>query len=181
MNKSEIRKKIFKTRKIKNYKNLKIDFKSLLEISKKKKTIGKDVGGYYPYNYEVDIMEILKKLEKYNYQISLPKVKKKSQMDFFRWSTKDPLEINKYGIPEPISDEIKYPGVLLVPLVAFDRNLNRIGYGGGFYDRYISRVINDKKIIKIGLGFSFQKVKNLPTNQYDKKLDYVITEKGFAK
>ena len=175
MNKSEIRKKIFKTRKIKNYENLKIDFKFLLEILKKKKIIGKDVGGYYPYNYEVDIMEILKKLEKYNYQISLPKVKKNSQMDFFRWSTKDPLEINKYGIPEPVSDEIKYPSVLLVPLVAFDRNLNRIGYGGGFYDRYIKKLKKKKKILTIGIAYSFQKVKTIPINKHDIRLDFIIT------
>ena len=51
-------------------------------------------------------------------------------MDFFYWSTKDPLVINKYGIPEPISNKVKYPDILLVPLVAYDKNLNRIGYGG---------------------------------------------------
>ena len=63
-------------------------------------------------------------LEKQNYQISLPKIKKNSQMDFFCWSSKDPLEINKYGIPEPSSNEIKYPDILLVPLVAYDNYLN---------------------------------------------------------
>ena len=61
-------------------------------------------------------------------------------MDFFYWSTKDPLKINKYGIPEPISNKVKYPDILLVPLVAYDKNLNRIGYGGGFYDRYIKKI-----------------------------------------
>ena len=48
--------------------------------------------------------------------------------------------INKFGIPEPISDKILYPSILIVPLVAFDKNLNRIGYGGGFYDRYINKL-----------------------------------------
>ena len=60
-------------------------------------------------------------------------------MDFFQWSLKDPLKINKYGIPEPISKKKIYPNILLIPLVAFDKNLNRIGYGGGFYDRYIKK------------------------------------------
>ena len=46
-------------------------------------------------------------------------------MDFLYWSTKEPLSINKYGIPEPSSDQIVYPSILLVPLVAFDNNLNR--------------------------------------------------------
>ena len=51
-----------------------------------------------------------------------------------------PLIINKFGIPEPITNKIIYPDILLVPLVAFDKNFNRIGYGGGFYDRYIKRI-----------------------------------------
>ena len=67
-------------------------------------------------------------------------------MDFFRWSTNDPLLINKYGIPEPTSNKIVYPNILLVPLVAFDQDLNRIGYGGGFYDRYIDKIKKNKKL-----------------------------------
>ena len=73
------------------------------------------------------------------------------------------------------------PKVLLIPLVAFDNNLNRLGYGGGYYDRYISKFDNINKLIKIGIGFSFQKVKKLPINKYDKKLDFIITEKDFIK
>ena len=102
-------------------------------------------------------------------------------MNFFRWSIKDPLLINKYGIPEPTSNKIVYPDMLLVPLVAFDKYLNRLGYGGGYYDRYISKAFDKKKIIKIGIGFSFQKVKKVPINRYDKKLNYIITEKDFIK
>ena len=98
-------------------------------------------------------------------------------MDFFYWSTKDPLVINKYGIPEPISNKVKYPDILLVPLVAYDKNLNRIGYGGGFYDRYIKKIKKNKKIITIGLAYSFQKVKKMPINEYDIKLDFIVTEK----
>jgi 5-formyltetrahydrofolate cyclo-ligase len=71
------------------------------------------------------------------------------------------------------------PRVLLIPLVAFDNQLNRLGYGGGYYDRYISKFQNNDKLIKIGIGFSFQKVKTLQINKYDKKLDFIITEKDF--
>jgi 5-formyltetrahydrofolate cyclo-ligase len=73
------------------------------------------------------------------------------------------------------------PEILLIPLVGFDRQLNRLGYGGGFYDRYISKIKKNKKIIKIGLGFSFQKIDKLPINKHDKKLDYILTEKSFTK
>ena len=177
MNKSQIRKKILKIRKLNFSKNLEINFQAIFEILKKEKIRGKVLGGYYPYNYELDGMKILKKFENKDYLISLPKLKKKYQMDFFEWSTKDPLIINQYGIPEPISNKIKYPDVILVPLVAFDKNFNRIGYGGGYYDRYIKRVKKNKKIITIGLAYSFQKVKEISTNEHDVRLDFVITDR----
>ena len=177
MNKSKIRKRILRIRKQNSFKNLKINLRHLLNILKKAKISNKVVGGYYPYNYEVDVIKILEELEKQKYEISLPKIKKNSQMDFFCWSIKDPLSINKFGIPEPTSDKMVIPSILLVPLLAFDKNLNRIGYGGGFYDRYIKKIKKIKKVITIGLAYSFQKVSKVPTNQYDIKLDFIITEK----
>ena len=69
MNKSEIRKKISKIRKHYNYKNLNIDLKDILEVFKKKRINRKVIGGYYPYNYEVDIIKILEKFEKLEYKI----------------------------------------------------------------------------------------------------------------
>ncbi len=175
MNKSEIRKKILKIRKQKKLNNKNINFQEILKILKKSKTIGRIVGGYYPYNYEVDPLKILEKFEKKNYLISLPKIEKNSHMNFFRWSTKEPLAINKYGIPEPTSNIMIHPNILLVPLVAFDNHFNRIGYGGGFYDRYIKKLKKEKKIITIGLAYSFQKVRKVPINKYDIKLDFVVT------
>ena len=176
MKKSEIRNKIIKLRK-KNYsKDLRIDFRSIIKILKKKKT-KKIIGGYYPYNHEVNVMPLLEKFEKSNYIISLPKISKNSNMNFFVWSTNDPLNINKYGIPEPITNRMIFPDVLLVPLVAYDKNFNRVGYGGGFYDRYINRIKKIKNILTIGLAFSYQKVKKIPIEKNDVKLDFIITEK----
>tara|TARA_B100000902_G_scaffold301663_1_gene289475 strand:- start:399 stop:932 length:534 start_codon:yes stop_codon:yes gene_type:complete len=177
VNKSDIRKKILKIRKKNNKQNIQINFNSILKILKKKNIYSKNVGGYYPYNHELNTIKILENFEKKEYSISLPKIKKNSQMNFFNWSTEDPLVINKFGIPEPISNKIIYPDILLVPLVAFDNDFNRIGYGGGFYDRYINKIRKRKKIITIGLAYSFQRVKKIPTDKYDVKLDFVITDK----
>ena len=102
-------------------------------------------------------------------------------MNFYKWSKRDPLKINKFGIPEPVSIKIIYPDILLVPLVAYDSNLNRLGYGGGFYDRYIEKIEKIKKITKIGLAFSFQKISSIPINQYDKRLDFIVTEKEILR
>ena len=98
-------------------------------------------------------------------------------MDFFNWSFKEPLIINKYGIPEPTSNKIMYPNIFLIPLVAYDEKLYRIGYGGGYYDRYLKKIKKRKKIVTIGLAYSFQKVKKIPIKEHDMKLDFVITEK----
>jgi 5-formyltetrahydrofolate cyclo-ligase len=102
-------------------------------------------------------------------------------MNFYDWSRNDPLKINKFGIPEPVSSKIFYPDILLVPLVAYDITLNRLGYGGGYYDRYIKKIEKVKKVVKIGLAFSFQKISSIPINQYDKRLDFIITEKEILK
>ncbi len=179
MNKFEIRKKLLKARKLNNNKNFLIKFSNIIKILKKEKVNKKIIGGYYPYNHEVDSIKILNKLEKLGYKISLPKIKKNNQMDFSYWSTKEPLSINKYGIPEPISGQTVYPNILLVPLVAFDNHLNRIGYGGGFYDRYINKAKKKNKIVLIGLAYAFQKVKKIPVSKNDMKLDYILTEKNF--
>ena len=157
MNKSEIRKKIFHLRKKKNSKNLLINPNNFLKILEKKNLKNKVLGGYYPYNYELDILNILYFLERKKYSISLPKINRNNMMNFYKWSFREPLKINKYGIPEPISKVKVNPEVLLVPLVAFDDQLNRLGYGGGFYDRYISKAEKKKYDYKDRSGFFLSK------------------------
>ena len=145
MNKSQIRKKILKIRKQKKIHKFIFNFDLILNILKRKKVLGKIIGGYYPYNYELDILQILEKFEKRKFIITLPRIKKNSQMSFYQWSTNDPLAINKFGIPEPISKMVKHPDVLLVPIVAFDKNFNRIGYGGDFMIGILRKLENEKK------------------------------------
>ena len=180
MNKSKIRSKIINLRKKNFNKNFQINLDKFFSFLKTKSNL-KNLGGYYSSNYEIDDLEILDLLEKQNFKISLPIVKKNNQMNFYNWSNKDPLKINKFGIPEPASSKIVYPDILLIPLVAFDKNLNRLGYGGGYYDRLITKLSKKKKILKIGLAFSFQKVDKVPTNKYDQKLDCIVTERNILK
>ena len=131
-----------------------------------------------PINFEYDCSKLLKFLEIKNYTISLPVIKNNFKMNFYKYSFKDPLRVNKLGILEPTNSINKVvPDLIFVPLVGYDNNLNRLGYGGGFYDRYFEKNSRKKKIIKIGLAFSFQKIKKLPVNKFDKKIDRVITEK----
>ena len=181
MLKSKLRRKILKIREKINKKNIQIDFNLILKILKKEKITKNLIGGYYPVNFEIDDLELLKKLEKKKFEISLPVIKKNFQMDFYKWSFSDPLKVNKYGIPEPEIKSIVYPDILLVPLVAFDKNLNRLGYGGGYYDRLMKRLSKKKDIIKIGLALTVQKIDKVPINVYDQKLDYIVTNKYIIK
>ena len=181
MNKHKLRSKILDLRKKKSNKNFEINLDIFFSFLKKNNYTFKNVGGYFPSNYEIDDLKILKFLEKKNFNILLPVIKKNNQMDFFKWSANDPLKINKFGIPEPGGRKIFIPDILLIPLVSYDRKLNRLGYGGGFYDRYIEKIEKHKKIIKIGLAFSYQKTKKIPINKFDKKLDFIINEKEILK
>ena len=181
MIKQLIRKKILKLRKKNFKKSFTIKPDKIFKFLKKEGVKGKLVGGYYPYNFEVDTLEILKNLIGKKYEISLPKISKNNTMNFIKWSFNKPLLINNYGIPEPQEQTIVYPDILIVPLVAFDDHLNRLGYGGGYYDRYIAKVLKKKEVITIGLGYSFQKVEKLPYNENDIKLNYIITEKKIYK
>ena len=181
MLKSKLRKKILRVREKNNKKNIQINFNQIIRILKKERINKKIIGGYYPVNFEIDDLLLLKKFEKNKFIISLPVIKKNFQMDFYKWSFSEILKVNKYGIPEPESKNIVYPDILLVPLVAFDKNLNRLGYGGGYYDRTIEKLSKKKNIIKIGLALSVQKIDKVPINAYDQKLDYIITNKYIIK
>ena len=181
MLKSKLRKKILKVREKINKKNIQINFNEIIKILKKEKINKKIIGGYYPVNFEIDDLLLLKKFEKSKFNISLPVIKKNFQMDFYKWSFSEILKVNKYGIPEPETKNIIYPDILLVPLLAFDKNLNRLGYGGGYYDRLIKKLSKKKNIIKIGLALSIQEIDKVPINVYDQKLDYIITNKYIIK
>ena len=98
-------------------------------------------------------------------------------MTFVKCSLNEPFLINKFGIPEPYSNNVVYPDILLVPLVAFDKKLNRLGYGGGYYDRAIHTLKKKKNIITIGMAFDFQQYFSIPVSKYDQKLDYIFTNK----
>ena len=181
MNKSKLREKILKLRKNNSQKKLGLNSEKIFEFLKKNKINYKNVGGYYPCNHEIDDLGILDFLRNKKANISLPIIRENNQMDFFEWTHNHPLKLNKYGIVEPISVKKIYPDIIFVPLVAYDSYLNRLGYGGGFYDRYLEKKTKIKKPFKVGLAFSYQELKKIPINNHDKKLDLIITEKKFIQ
>ena len=177
--KEKLRKKFIFLRKRKYFFVKKDFFKPLLRILKIKKQ--RNISLYYPSNYEVDTLHLFKILKKKrNLSISLPKLMPNGMMKFVIWNFLDPLRVNKYGFLEPLDNSRSIiPEVIIVPIVAFDRFHNRLGYGKGYYDKFLSRYTRGKKpVLTIGLAFSFQKYKKIPTTKSDIKLDYILTEKG---
>jgi len=137
---------------------------------------------YYPSNYEVNVLRIFKLTNNINIKTVLPLTKSNNQMNFVEWKYLDPLKVNKFGMLEPsLLGKIFVPNFMLVPLLAFDSKNNRLGYGKGFYDRFLNKFLKKKNIITIGVAFSFQKYNKLPVSNLDIKLDYILTEKGLKK
>ena len=152
-------------------------FKLIKKHFKNKKII---IGGYYPSYYEVNILNFLEKAAKKKFKIVLPVIQSSTTMSYKPWIFEEPLYVNKFGMLEPKnSGKAIVPDIIMVPLVAFDNKLNRIGYGKGYYDRSLKKINKSKKkIISLGIAYSFQQCKRIPVNKHDYKLDYIFTERG---
>ena len=182
--KTYLRRKSLTQRKKKHLTANKFNFNLIFKIIKKhflkKKII---IAGYYPSNYEVDILNFLEQASEKKFRVALPVIKSSTAMNFKFWIFKEPLYVNKFGMLEP-KDSSKniIPDLIMVPLAAFDNSLNRIGYGKGYYDRSLKKITKIKKnAISLGIAYSFQKCQKIPTNKHDFKLDYIFTEKGIIK
>tara|TARA_B100001057_G_scaffold165886_1_gene166608 strand:+ start:1957 stop:2499 length:543 start_codon:yes stop_codon:yes gene_type:complete len=178
--KSTLRKKVIKKRLKLNNKDFKINPNVIINLIKKN-TNKKKVGLYYPFNGEVSTLNLIDRMIQKKFEVSLPIVKKKFQLSFYKWRPQDPLKVNKFGIPEPLPLKKTTPSILIIPLVAFDKNLNRLGYGGGFYDRLIQKIEKKMNCLKIGLALSCQKIDKVPIGKFDKKMNFVVTEKKIYK
>ena len=177
-----IRKKYLIKRKKKYFDVEQKFFFPLIDILKKFKNKRISISIYYPSFYEVNVLEILGIEQFRKCQFLLPIIEKNGTMNFYQWKQKDILYVNKFGILEPSKSKKIDPDIILVPVLAFDDNRNRLGYGKGFYDRYLGKNIKSyKKILTVGVAFSFQKHHKLPVNSNDIKLDYILTEKGISK
>ena len=179
--KNLLRKKFILQRKKQSLDIKKFNFNLIFKLIKKHFSNKKiSIAAYYPSNHEVDILKFVQTASKNKFKILLPVIKKSNTMSFEKWIYKEPLYLNKFGILEPINSSKEIiPDLVLVPLVAYDNNLNRIGYGKGYYDRKLAEISKiKKKLISLGVAYSFQKCKSIPVNKYDFKLDYIFTERG---
>ena len=136
------------------------------------------IGCYSSIGSEVRTQEIINHFLSENKTVSLPKVSQDS-MSFRRIEDLSKLEKGDYDISEPKDNapiEQRHD-VILIPCIGLDNDGNRIGYGVGFYDKYLE----GKDVTKIALAYSKQIVKTIPTSNNDVKMDWIVTEKDVIK
>ena len=182
--KIRLRKKYYNLRKKKYYDIDKEYFLPLLKLIRlkfKKKRI--KIALYYPSNFELNVLKVLDLKYFSEKTILLPTVEKNNLMKFYPWKKYDVLTVNVFGMLEPTKIKAKIPDVIILPLLAFDKDKFRLGYGKGYYDRYLNKHKKQykKDIMTVGVAFSFQKHNKLPINKNDVKLDFILTEKGIYK
>ena len=139
-----IRKKALVNRKKKYFETSSQFFYPLIQfLKKKKKNTTNTLSLYYPSNYEVNVLSLFQLVKKIKIKTLLPVIKPNNQMNFVEWQYLDPLKVNEFGMLEPcLTNQLLVPDFMLVPLLAFDSNKNRLGYGKGFYDKFLK---NKKK------------------------------------
>jgi 5-formyltetrahydrofolate cyclo-ligase len=141
------------------------------------------VSAFHPYQSEIDTRMLLGKLAGEGWTTCLPIVLGKGlPLEFRRWLPGEPLVKGVWGIERPPdTSQVVEPDVLIIPLLAFDRQGYRLGYGGGFYDRTLEKLRVLKNIVAIGVGYSGQEVDAVPHGAHDQPLDYMMTEKEIFK
>lgn len=144
----------------------------------KKERNVKNIAIYHPINNEVDLTFLMEFLQKGKYQIFLPKIIDNTFLEFGIFQEDNLINNNKISkIIEPkiVSDQIM--DIILCPLVCFDTNYNRMGMGGGFYDRLIGKYRKNYPMTKfIGVAYKMQYYDYLlPMEKFDQKLDLVLS------
>jgi 5-formyltetrahydrofolate cyclo-ligase len=134
------------------------------------------VMAFWSFGSEVDTSRLIEALHAAGKRVALPRVDGR-EVAAVVYVPGDPTTATSFGAMEPTSAEIVRPteiDVVIAPGVAFDRNGGRIGYGGGFYDRFLRSVRADTQVI--GLAFAVQLVDEVPRSEHDRLVDVVVTE-----
>jgi len=148
------------------------------------------IAGYFPHGKEVDLTRVMQTAWSWNKQVFLPVLASfpRGHLSWLPYAADTPLYQNRFGIPEPRHTrrehvmKLRSLDLILMPLVGFDAQGNRIGMGGGFYDRSLAQLAHTRtrwhRPLRIGVAFSWQEVSDIPVQEWDIPLDGVVTEHG---
>ncbi|MDX5367302.1 MAG: 5-formyltetrahydrofolate cyclo-ligase [Alphaproteobacteria bacterium] len=138
------------------------------------------IAGYAAIGSEADPSELLRQLDAAGHVCSLPVVETRhAPLVFRRWRPGDALEPGDHGTRAPSPKAaVCRPQIVLVPLLAFDDAGRRLGYGGGYYDRTLAALRSGGGgVLAVGVAFSAQEAQDLPEDEFDERLDWIVTEK----
>ncbi|QBY01058.1 5-formyltetrahydrofolate cyclo-ligase [Rhodophyticola sp. CCM32] len=139
---------------------------------------GRIISGYMPIRTEIDPIPAMTVLAEGN-RLCVPVIEAKGQPLKFRvWAPGVRMIPGPFGAPVPVEGDWVAPDILIVPLVGFDAAANRLGYGGGFYDRTLAVLRAARPTCAIGFAFSAQQLPPLPLEPTDQPLDAIVTEAG---
>lgn len=144
---------------------------------------GKTIGAYWPIKDEFDIGPLMSALMAQGETIALPAILRKHHpLEFRRYAPETTLERGPYGTHQPPkSSPALTPHIILMPLLAFTHDGERLGYGGGYYDRTLAELRAAHDVFACGVAFAAQEAQSLPTETHDMRLDGILTETGFKK
>lgn len=139
------------------------------------------IGGIYPLPGEIDTLPLMRALADQGAVLSLPCTPRKGRpLKFRSWVKGDKLKTGPYGTREPYPGQSEvFPSFVFVPLLAFTESGERLGYGGGFYDRTLGQLKARHDVFACGVGFAAQKAAHIPMGEFDVSLDGMLTETGF--
>ena len=139
---------------------------------------GTIVSGFMPLKSEINPVPLMRKLAAAGARLALPVVAGKGKPLIMRaYAIGEPLASGVWGIREPKPEApVVEPDILLVPLLAFDRDGHRLGYGAGYYDMTITALRARKPVIAVGIAFAAQEFDAVPTTPRDARIDLVLTE-----
>jgi 5-formyltetrahydrofolate cyclo-ligase len=135
------------------------------------------IGIYWPIRREIDLRSLATRLIAAGGEAALPVIVAKNQpLEFRPWHSGATMASGIWDIPYPAEGAAVVPQALLVPLVGYDEDCFRLGYGGGYYDRTIPTLT--PKPLAIGLGFAFSRLATIYPQSFDQPMDMIVTEAG---
>ena len=141
---------------------------------------GVTLGVYWPFRAEFDPRPLVDRLLDQGVAAALPVVvDKKGPLEYRAWRPGDPLVDGVWGIPVPERREVVVPQTVLAPLVGFDRDCYRLGYGGGYFDRTLAAL--SPRPMAIGVGFEFSRLDTIHPQPFDVAMDVVVTEAALRR
>ena len=141
------------------------------------------IGGYWPLTGELDIRPLLQACHAQGRDLALPCTPRKGKPLTFRsWTPDDDLKAGPYGTREPFPEQPEVsPTLILVPLLAFTQYGERLGYGGGFYDRTLAALKDAAEVFACGIAYAAQEAASLPVDEFDQRLDGILTNEYFKR